>query len=284
VGWYVSVRSNQTLDLGRLGVGLRALLLGGNLTADDKLANLNYNRQHLINPTRLPRSDSTLCGTENWSRLNPKIGVVHSPPWRQDWRRSYEKTHIIFLAEAEEAADLGGTLGTEALGVDGVGDTWDVLVALLDDAESEDGEVHADDATANRLPLALTSAAGAVAGVAIGEEEADTGWVHDTLLHGETLLVVASGDPEDVALELVADAVAGDFVTHAAVHEDAELALIFDLDQLLGAIVGVGDVELHLDCGVSRAWEAATLVDCRGVSETGILKFISQARLRWCGR
>jgi hypothetical protein len=238
----------------------------------------------LINPTRLPRSDSTLCETENWSRLNPKIGVVHNPPCRQDWRRSYEKTHIIFLAEAEEAADLGGTLGAKTLGVDGVGKTGDVLVALLDDAESEDGEVHADNATANRLPLALTSAAGAVAGVAIGEEEADTGWVHDTLLHGETLLVVASGDPEDVALELVADAVAGDFVTHAAVHEDAELALIFDLDQLLGAIVGVGDVELHLDCGVSRAWEAATLVDCRGVSETGILKFISQARLRWCGR
>jgi hypothetical protein len=96
--------------------------------------------------------------------------------------------------------------------------------------------------------------------------------VHDTLLHRETLLVVASGDLEDVALELVADAVARDFVTHAAVHEDAELALIFDLDQLLGAIVGVGDVELHLDCGVSRAWEAATLVDCRMFSRRSKLE------------
>lgn len=123
--------------------------------------------------------------------------------------------------------------------MDGVGDAGDLVVTLLDDAEGKDGEVHADDATADGLPLALTSATGAVAGVAVSEQETDTGGVHDTLLHRETLLVVAAGDPEDVALELVADGVARDFMTHAAVHEDAELALIFNLDQFLGAIVGV---------------------------------------------
>jgi hypothetical protein len=35
-----TLRSNQTLDLGGLGVGLRTLLLGGNLTTDDELADL----------------------------------------------------------------------------------------------------------------------------------------------------------------------------------------------------------------------------------------------------
>lgn len=30
-------------------------------------------------------------------------------------------TYVVILAETEEAADLGGTLGTEALGVDDVG-------------------------------------------------------------------------------------------------------------------------------------------------------------------
>lgn len=34
--------SDQALDLGGLGVGLCALLLGGNLAADDELADLNY--------------------------------------------------------------------------------------------------------------------------------------------------------------------------------------------------------------------------------------------------
>ena len=71
--------------------------------------------------------------------------------------------------------------------------------------------------------------------------------MHDALLHGEALLVVAAGDFEDVAFELGGDAVAGDFLAHALVHEAAEFAVVFDFDELLGAIGGVGDVELHLD-------------------------------------
>ena len=123
-------------------------------------------------------------------------------------------TYIVLLAEAEESADLGGSLGTEALGVDDVGDTGDVGLALLDDGEGEDGEIGADDAAADGLAATLTVAAGPVAGVAVGEEESDTGGVHDTLLHRETLLVVAAGDAEDVALELVAEVVTGDFLAH----------------------------------------------------------------------
>ena len=155
-------------------------------------------------------------------------------------------THIVFLAETEELADLGGTLGTKTLGVDGVGKAGELGVALLDDGEGKDSKVGGDDAAADGLALALTSAAGAVAGVAVGEEQANTGRVHDTLLHGEALLVVAAGDLEDVALELVANGVAGDFLTHAAVHEDAELALILNIDELLRAVGRVGDVQLHL--------------------------------------
>jgi len=74
----------------------------------------------------------------------------------------------------------------------------------------------------------------------------------DTLLHWETLLVVATSDLEDVAFELVADAVAGNLLAHFLFHEDAELALIVDFDQLLGAIRREGDVELHLDGRLSR--------------------------------
>jgi len=60
--------------------------------------------------------------------------------------------------------------------------------------------------------------------------------MHDTLLHRETLLVVAAGDLEDVALELIANGVARNLCTHSLVDEDTELSLIFDLDQLLAAI------------------------------------------------
>ena len=71
--------------------------------------------------------------------------------------------------------------------------------------------------------------------------------MHNTLLHRETLLVVAAGDAEHVAFELVANAVARDFGTHAAFHEGAKFTFIFDFDELLRAIRRVGYVELHLD-------------------------------------
>lgn len=98
--------------------------------------------------------------------------------------------------------------------MDDVGQAGDIVVTLLDNGEGKDGKVHADDAATDRLSLALTSAAGAVAGVAVGEEKTDTAGVQDTLLHGETLLVVSSGDAEDVALELVTDRVTRNLGAH----------------------------------------------------------------------
>lgn len=82
------------------------------------------------------------------------------------------------LGETEKAADLGGTLGTEALGLNGVGEAGNVFVTLLDDGESEDSQVLGDDAATDGLALALTGAAGTVAGVAFGEEELDSGREH----------------------------------------------------------------------------------------------------------
>lgn len=123
---------------------------------------------------------------------------------------------------------------------------------MLDDREGEHGEIHRHDAAADGLALALAGAAGAVAGVPVGEEQADSSGMHDSLLHGEALLVVAAGDLEDVALEFVADAVARNLCTHSViiscchfdaeepflplVHKHSQFSLIFNLDQLLAAI------------------------------------------------
>jgi len=48
-----------------------------------------------------------------------------------------ELADIILLGQAEESSDLGGSLGAESLWVDNVGKTWDVLLTLLDDRQSE---------------------------------------------------------------------------------------------------------------------------------------------------
>lgn len=72
-------------------------------------------------------------------------------------------TYIIILGETEELSDLGGALGTQSLRVNNVGDAGDVVVALLDDGEGENRQVHGNDAAADGFALAFTSAAGAVA-------------------------------------------------------------------------------------------------------------------------
>jgi hypothetical protein len=95
-----------------------------------------------------------------------------------------------------------------------IGDTWDILLALLDDRKSENREIHSDDATTDGLALTLTGAAGSVARVALAEKETDTSWVHNTLLHWETLLVVTAGNSEDVALEFVTNGVTWDLSSH----------------------------------------------------------------------
>jgi len=67
----------------------------------------------------------------------------------------------------------------------------------------------------------------------------------NTLHHGETLLVVTTSDLEDVTLPLVAESVDLNFLGDALVVENAQLALISDVDELLAASSRIGDVELH---------------------------------------
>lgn len=130
-------------------------------------------------------------------------------------------------------------------------------LTLLHNRQRQHTEIHTDDTPPHALPLALSRPPRAIAAVALAEQQPDAGGVHDSLLHGETLLVVAASDLEDVACEFGPEGVGGHFLTHAAVHEDAEFALIFDFDQLLGAVGRVGDIEFHLDGGcdyVTSRW------------------------------
>jgi hypothetical protein len=149
-------------------------------------------------------------------KIPVSLGFSHSVPFTRTGDEDGQ-TYIIILGEAKELAYLGGALWAETLWVNSVGDTWNILLALLDDGEGEDGEVHGDDATADGLALALTSAAWAVARVSVGEEKANTGWVHNTLLHWETLLVVSTGDLKDVALELISNGVTWNLGAHTPI-------------------------------------------------------------------
>jgi len=195
--------SDQTLDTGRLGVRLLALTLGLDLATNDVLADLLPSKISLL---ASHVSSQTLPPPADQDRRSCRAG--------DDGIAMAYSTYIVILAEAEEPADLGGALGAETLGLDGIGEAGDVGLALLDNGKSEDGEIGTDDAAADRLALTLTGTAGAVAGVAVGKEKADTVGHKHALLHWEALLVVATGDAEDVALPLVTERVGWDLSAH----------------------------------------------------------------------
>jgi hypothetical protein len=137
--------------------------------------------------------------------------------------------NIVLLAEVEESPDLGRPLGTKSFRKDIIGESWNIIVALLDDDQGENGDIGTNDAAANWLALALTSATGSVAGVTIGKEESDTVGEEDTLFHGETLLVVSTSDTEDVAFPLVTERVARDFLCDFLVVEDTARKSMIDI-------------------------------------------------------
>ena len=58
-----------------------------------------------------------------------------------------------------------------------------------------------------------------IKGLTISEKDAGSIVGEDSLLHLETLFVVASGDSEDVSFELLAEAFTIDFLTHSSVEE-----------------------------------------------------------------
>jgi hypothetical protein len=156
-----------------------------------------------------------------------------------------ELSDIVFLGQVEESSDLGGSLGTQSLGQDGVGQSGDLLFTLLDDDDGQDGNVGVDDATSNGLSLSFTGSSGSVTRVTVGEEKSGSVGEENTLLHGETLLVVTTGDPEDVSLPLVSDGVGGNLLGHPLFDEDSGPPFILEVDELLSAGGGVGDVQLH---------------------------------------
>lgn len=155
-------------------------------------------------------------------------------------------TYIIILVKTKEFPNLGSSLRPQTLRVHGIRQARNIIITLLDNSQCQNRQIHRNNTPPHTLSLTLPGPTRPVAAVPVTQQEPDTRRMHDTLFHREALLVVTTGDFEDVAFEFVADAVTGDFVAHAAVHEDAESTVIVDFDQLLRPVGRVGDVQLHL--------------------------------------
>lgn len=67
----------------------------------------------------------------------------------------------------------------------------------------------------------------------------------DTLLHGEALLVIATGNLEHVSLELFTERISLNLLRDALVVKDTDFALIEDFNQLLAPSGRIRNVQLH---------------------------------------
>jgi len=160
---------------------------------------------------------------------------------------------VIILVQVKELPDVRGTLGSQTPGDGVVGQSGDLGITLLDDGHGQNGKVSVNDASADGLTLPLTGTTLAVASVTLLEEKADTSLGHDTLLHGESLLVVSSGDAEDITLPFVTQGVGGDLSAHALLVEWTNLVFIVDFEQFLASRRREGHVELHGDAARNRS-------------------------------
>jgi hypothetical protein len=146
-----------------------------------------------------------------------------------------ESSDIIILGQSEKFSDSGGSLGSESLGLLGVSKTSNGLFTDLDDGEGNDGKIGSNDASSNGLSLSFTSSSGSVALVASLHEESDSTLDKDTLLHGETILIVTTSNFEDVSLEFITKVFTVDFLSHSSTVEGRKLLFIVDSNRLLTA-------------------------------------------------
>merc|ERR1740128_287962 len=153
--------------------------------------------------------------------------------------------NIILGGQVEKLTDLGSPLGSKPPGHSVVGESRDLSLALLDDGHGEDGQVTVHDASTHRLTLALSSTTGPVAGMVLGEQQTHTLVGEHSLLHGETLLVVSTGNPQNVSLELFSECIGIDLLAHPLLVERTNLQLIVDLDEFLAPGGRVGEINLH---------------------------------------
>merc|ERR1711963_851466 len=102
---------------------------------------------------------------------------------------------IVFLFEVEQLSDFVGSFWSQSSINNGVGQTSNIVVTLSDNAGGQNSQIVVDDATSDGFSLSFTGSFASVAGSAFLHEKSNSMSDEDTLFHGETLFVFASGDP-----------------------------------------------------------------------------------------
>lgn len=136
-------------------LGDELLVLGSILLALGGLGELVLSPERLAAETLLGHEALDLGGLPE-SLVSPLDGSVdHVSP-----------DIVLGLVEVEEGSDVASSLLLETVGTLNIGNSGDLLVTLLDNAEGNDGKVGAADASTDGLSLPLTGPARLVSSAA----------------------------------------------------------------------------------------------------------------------
>ena len=141
-----------------------------------------------------------------------------------------DQSDIISLLQGEEFSDFVGALGAQTSGDVNISQSGDFLFSLLRNRNSQDANVVSDDAASNRLSFSFTLSSFSEAFLVLVEEESHTAVHHNTLTHGETLLVITTSDLKGVSFVFVTEAAGIDFLAHSLFNERVVFFVIIDVN------------------------------------------------------
>ena len=149
------------------------------------------------------------------------------------------------LGNTEKLPDTRSPLWTKSLGHNCIGKPGDLLLALLGNDAGEHADVRTNNAASNRSSLSLTFSGCSIALGSRGEEESDPTIGEDTLLHGKTIVVIATGDLENISFELFSKIIGFNFLSHSLFEEMSPAIGIVDHHCLGGSVFRVRQTELR---------------------------------------
>jgi len=154
---------------------------------------------------------------------------------------------IVFLVQVEKLSDFGSSFGTQSLVGNGVvGEAWDVGISSFDNDARNSGHVVIVDATSDGFPLSFTSSLRVITAGSTLQQQSLSLRSQNTLFHGETLLVFATSESDDVAFPFVTKGVEGNFVRDSFFEDVFVSVFVVDFDTFLLAGGRVGDVKFHV--------------------------------------
>lgn len=155
------------------------------------------------------------------------------------------KSLLVFsLLNSIELSDTSSSLGTKSSWFCLVSESGNFLLSLFNEKEGKSFNVRTNNASSNRFSLSFSSSLSSVSAGSWGEEQFDSVVAEDTLFHGKSVFIESSSDSEDISLELFAENISFNFLTHSLLVEDSASVVIIDIEWLSSAVCGVGDTEL----------------------------------------